>query len=157
MLITDAWTGTPSFDFVSPAIAQNVDAIPGSYTNAIVWDDVVGEFGEVYDVFGSRTPFTNLNAGLLKNMDVIALGVSEDVQEAYHDLTVPLSDRPADWYYAVVVTDAAGNRSLPAVMTSPVSNTARGIPTISLTAPAGFKADGDISCLLYTSPSPRDS
>ena len=145
MLITDAWTGTPSFDFVSPAIAQNVDAIPGigSYTNAVVWDDVVGEFGEVYDVYGSRDPFTgNIRH---QNWDVIALGVSEGVQEAYHDLTVPLSDRPADWYYAVVVTDAAGNRSLPAVMTSPVSNIARGIPTISLTAPAGFKADGDIS------------
>ena len=51
MLITDAWTGTPSFDFVSPAIAQNVDAIPGigSYANAVVWDDVVGEFLRIID------------------------------------------------------------------------------------------------------------
>ena len=58
MLITDAWTGTPSFDFVSPAVAQNVDAIPGSYTNAVVWDDVVGEFGETYSVYASRTAFS---------------------------------------------------------------------------------------------------
>ena len=30
-------------------------------------------------------------------------------------------------------------------MSSPVSNTARGIPTISMTPPSGFKADGDLS------------
>ena len=41
MMITEAWTGNPSFDFVSPAVAENVDAIPGNYTNAVVWDDVV--------------------------------------------------------------------------------------------------------------------
>ena len=45
----------------------------------------------------------------------------------------------------MVVTDAAGNKSKVAAMTSPVENTARGIPTVSLTAPAGFKADGDVS------------
>ena len=73
------------------------------------------------------------------------MGVAEDTQEAYHDLTVPLSDRIADWYYAVVATDAAGNKSKVSAMTSPVNNTARGVPTISLTPPANFKADGDIS------------
>ena len=145
MMITEAWTGNPSFDFVSPAVAQNVDAIPGNYTNAVVWDDVVGEFGEVYDVYASRKPFTSSSPDSMDGADIVALGISEDVQEAYHDLTIPLSDRFANWYYAVVVTDAAGNKSKVAAMTSPVENTARGIPTISLTAPAGFKADGDFS------------
>ena len=80
-----------------------------------------------------------------KLADIVATGVVEGTQEAYHDLTIPLSDRPAAWYYAVVVTDAAGNKSKVAAMSSPVSNTARGIPTISMTPPSGFKADGDLS------------
>ena len=58
---------------------------------------------------------------------------------------MPLSDRNTNWYYAVVATDAAGNKSKVAAMTSAVSNMARGIPTIALGAPSGFKADGDIS------------
>ena len=145
MMITEAWTGNPSFDFVSPAVAENVDAIPGTYTNAVVWDDVPGEFGEVYDVYASRTPFTTNSPDSLQAADVVALGVAEGTQEAYHDITVPLADRPASWYYAVVATDAAGNKSKVAGMTSSVDNVARGIPTISLTPPSGFKADGDIS------------
>ena len=145
IMITEAWTGNPLFDFVSPAVAQNVDAIPGSYSNAVVWDDVVGEFGEVYDIYASRVPFATTSPDSLQGADVVASGVVEGTQEAYHDLTIPLSDRSADWYYAVVVTDAAGNKSKVAAMTSSVSNVARGIPTISLSAPSDFKADGDIS------------
>ena len=145
MMITEAWTGSPSFDFVSPTLAKNVDAIPGAYTNAVVWDDVVGEFGEVYDVYASRTAFTTSSADSLQAAEVVAAGIGEDVQSAYHDLTMPLSDRNTQWYYAVVVKDAAGNKSKVAAMTSPVGNTARGIPTIALNAPTGFKADGDLS------------
>ena len=68
MMITEAWTGKPSFDFVSPAVAGNVDAIPGSYTNAVVWDDVTGEFGETYDVYASRTPFSTASADSLLSL-----------------------------------------------------------------------------------------
>ncbi len=145
MMITEAWTGKPSFDFVSPAVAENVDAIPGTYTNAVVWDDVVGEFGETYSVYASRTAFSTTHSDSLQGADVVAMGIVEGTQEAYHDLTIPLSDRPAAWYYAVVVTDAAGNKSKVAAMSAPVNNVARGIPTISMTPPANFKADGDLS------------
>ena len=145
MMITEAWTGKPSFDFVSPAVAENVDAIPGTYTNAVVWDDVVGEFGETYSVYASRTAFSTTHSDSLQGADVVAMGIVEGTQEAYHDLTIPLSDRPAAWYYAVVVTDAAGNKSKLAAMSAPVNNVARGIPTISMTPPANFKADGDLS------------
>ena len=145
MMITEAWTGKPSFDFVSPTVAENVDAIPGTYTNAVVWDDVVGEFGETYSVYASRTAFSSTHSDSLQGADVVAMGIVEGTQEAYHDLTIPLADRPAAWYYAVVVTDAAGNKSKVAAMSAPVNNVARGIPTISMTPPAGFKADGDLS------------
>ena len=145
IMLTEIWTGSPSFDFVAPNVAGNVDAIPGNYTNAVVWDDVVGEYGEVYDVYASRKPFTSSSPDSMDGADIVALGIGEDVQEAYHDLTIPLSDRFSNWYYAIVVTDAAGNKSKVAAMTSPVENMSRGIPTISLTAPAGFKADGDLS------------
>ena len=143
--IDELWTGSPAFDFVSPAVAENVDAIPGTYTNAVVWDDVVGEFGETYSVYASRTAFSTTHSDSLQGADVVAMGIVEGTQEAYHDLTIPLSDRPAAWYYAVVVTDAAGNKSKVAAMSAPVNNVARGIPTISMTPPANFKADGDLS------------
>jgi hypothetical protein len=38
--------------------------------------------------------------------------------------------------------DAAGNESTPAIISSPVSNTAKGIATLSLAAPSNFVADG---------------
>ena len=122
MMITEAWTGNPSFDFVSPAVAENVDAIPGTYTNAVVWDDVPGEFGEVYDVYASVVlPLLQVVLTHFKLHVVVALGVAEGTQEAYHDITVPLADNTS-WYYAVVATDAAGNKSKVAGMTSAVSN-----------------------------------
>ena len=133
-MITDAWTGNPSFYFVSPAVAENVDAIPGSYTNAVVWDDVAGEFGETYDVYASRSPFVTASADSLTGVDVVALSVAEGTQEAYHDLTMPLSDRNTNWYYAVVATDAAGNKSKVAAMTSAVSNMARAVSYTHLRA-----------------------
>ena len=148
MMLTDMWTGSPAFDFVPPKIAENVDAIAGNYSNAVVWDDVPGEFGEVYDIYASRKAITDTTVAQLlanKAIDVVALGIIEDTQNTYHDLTIPLSDRWSNYYYAVVVTDAAGNKSAISASAASTSNKSRGIPTISLTPPASFAADGDIA------------
>ena len=122
-MITDAWTGNPSFDFVSPAVAENVVNTRGSYTNAVVWDDVAGEFGETYDVYASRSPFVTASADSLTGVDVVALSVAEGTQEAYHDLTMPLSDRNTNWYYAVYRNGCGWKQSKVAAMTSAVNGT----------------------------------
>nr|MCS5652270.1 T9SS type A sorting domain-containing protein [Candidatus Neomarinimicrobiota bacterium] len=64
---------------------------------------------------------------------------------ANHDLTIPLSDRWATYYYAVVCTDAVGNTGLVSTAKGPANNKLRGIPVISLSPPATFAADGDLS------------
>jgi len=145
--LTDMWTGAPVFDWIAPAAVENIDAIPGQYTNAVVWDDVAGESGETYDVYASRKPITDTTAKLLAantGVDEVATGVLEDVMSVYHDITIPLSDRWVKYYYAVICTDSNGNKSVVSSTTSFTSNQARGIPTISLSPPA-FAADGDIS------------
>jgi hypothetical protein len=145
--LTDIWTGAPVFDWIAPAAVENIDAIPGQYTNAVVWDDVAGESGETYDVYASRKPITDTTAKLLAantGVDEVATGVLEDVMSVYHDITIPLSDRWVKYYYAVICTDSNGNKSVVSSTTSFTSNQARGIPTISLSPPA-FAADGDIS------------
>ena len=56
-----------------------------------------------------------------------------------------LEDMNVTYYYAVVCVDAAGNVGAPGVTSSPVTNEAKGIPTISLDVPSNFVADGDLS------------
>ena len=100
------------------------------------------EAGATYTVYASREAITAENLYLA---DVVGTGIVEGSQEASHTLTMPLSDRSVSYYYAVVCTDANGNVGPLATTASPTVNTARGIPTISLTPPAAFAADGDMS------------
>ena len=56
----------------------------------------------------------------------------------------PLEDMDVTYYYAVLCVDAAGNIGAPGITSSPVTNQAKGIPTISLDVPSNFIADGDL-------------
>ena len=135
-------------DFTAPAQAEDIVALAGEYANAVTWVDVPGEAGETYSVYASRKPFADTSpAALVGNVDVdlVAADVAEDVGSAEHALTIPLSDRWASYYYAVVCTDAVGNVGLVSATEGAVNNKVRGIPVVSLSPPADFAADGDIS------------
>ncbi len=135
-------------DYTAPAKAQDIVAITGEYSNAVTWVDVPGETGETYSVYASRKPFADSTAAALVgnvDVDLVAADLAEDVQSAEHQLTIPLSDRWATYYYAVVCTDAVGNTGLVSTAQGPANNKLRGIPVISLSPPASFAADGDIS------------
>ena len=135
-------------DFTAPAQAEDIVALAGEYANAVTWVDVPGEAGETYSVYASRKPFADTSpAALVGNVDVdlVAADVAEDVGSAEHALTIPLSDRWASYYYAVVCTDAVGNVGLVSATEGAVNNKVRGIPVVSLSPPADFVADGDIS------------
>jgi hypothetical protein len=135
-------------DFTAPAQAEDIVALSGEYSNAVTWVDVPGEAGETYSVYASRKPFADTSpAALVGNLDVdlVAADVAEDVGSAEHALTIPLSDRWASYYYAVVCTDAVGNVGLVSATEGAVNNKVRGIPVVSLSPPASFAADGDIS------------
>ena len=130
------------YDLNPPVAATDVGVISGAYQNGVSWVDVPDEAGATYTVYASREAITAENLHLA---DVVGTGIVEGSQEASHTLTMPLSDRSVSYYYAVVCTDANGNVGPLATTASPTVNTARGIPTISLTPPAAFAADGDMS------------
>ena len=129
-------------DVVPPAAVENVSATPYTYYNLVTWSDNDGEEGETYHVYGSRSEITDVTAA---GVDAIAASVLEGSQAAVHYLYSPLEDEQQNWYYAVVCSDASLNVGEPGLSASAITNTAKGIPTISLTPPAAFAADGDLS------------
>ncbi len=141
--ITDWWTGNPEFDVIPPNPPTGVLAIAGTYQNIITWQDVPGEVGEKYNIYYSKNPITDINA---PGVEVVKLGVAENNQLIEHLLFAPNTNQSVTYYYAVTCVDAAGNESEVGANSAPITNTARGIATISLNPPTStFNADGDLS------------
>lgn len=138
----NVWTGTPDFDVIAPDAPGNIGAVPANYYNLVTWADVGGESDEFYHVYASSEPISDLDDS---GVELVASNVLEGSQAAVHYLYSPLEDAPVSYFYAVVCEDAAGNESELGASSSSITNTAQGIPTISLDAPANFVADGDLS------------
>jgi hypothetical protein len=138
------WTDNPIIDVTPPDPPTNVQAIPNTseYYNVVAWTDVPGEEGEVYNVYASESVITDINA---LGVETVALGVEETVQGANHYLRYPLKEHEVKYYYAVTCVDASGNVSEPGIDDIGATNTARGVPTISMNPPGDFVADGDVS------------
>ena len=142
--ITNIWSGNPVVDVVAPVAVTNLAVTKQNYYNTITWTDVPNETGETYTVYASKLPITQTTVLTAKNIEVVKLGLAKGVGTADHLLFAPATDASATYYYAVTCQDAAGNISVPTV-TSAVTNTAKGVATISVGAPLNFKADGDLS------------
>ena len=138
----DMWTGSPEFDVIAPNQPENVGAVPATYYNLVTWTDVTGESDELYHVYASMD--ANVVPGA-EGTELVASNVLEGSQASVHYLTYPLVDTDVTYYYGVVCVDASGNESEVGVSGSTVTNTAAGIPTISLDVPSNFIADGDMS------------
>ena len=138
----NVWTGSPDFDVIAPNTPENVGGVPATYYNLVTWSDVSGESDELYHVFASSDPITSSDAA---GVELVASNVLEGSQAAVHYLSAPLEDTPVSYYYAVQCVDAAGNGSELGVSSGSITNTALGIPTISLDVPSNFTADGDLS------------
>jgi len=135
------WTGSPVIDVIPPAKPTGVSVVQGKYQNLVTWIDVPNEDGAIYDVYYSTSPITDDNVG---SADIVELGIVGGTQLATHVLMAPVTDQDLTYYYAVECTDAAGNKS-GVVATDAVTNTAKGVSTISPVAPTNFAADGDLS------------
>jgi hypothetical protein len=133
------WTGDPVIDIIPPATPGGVSATPypSQYYNLVMWQDVDGEDGEVYDVYASHEPIDSVTGPMVEK---IADGVLEGTQAVAHYLRYPLEDGQIDYYYAVVCRDAAGNVGEPG-FSGKITGTGKGVPTISLNVP-DFEADG---------------
>lgn len=148
ILLDDIWMGDPSIDFLPPPTPEGLlvsadDSFP--YTNFIFWNNIESERAEVYNVYSSMNPITDL-AG--EGVFAIALGVneSEDATNVItHGIFYPLTEGEVSYYYAVECIDANGNPSESFVtMAVPFSNTGEQRAVISLDV-SGFVADGDLS------------
>lgn len=139
--ITDWWTGQPTFDVIPPVAPLNVTSFSGSFQNIILWEDVPGETGERYNVYYSKNPISDVTA---PGVEVAKLNIGEGIQLFEHLIFAPNTNQDVTYYYAVVCKDAAGNQSAGSVNSAPLTNTAKGVPTISLSLPS-FNADGDLS------------
>lgn len=140
--ITDWWTGNPEFDVIPPDPPQNVSAFTGEFQNIIMWDDVPGEAGEKYDVYYSDHAFSDVHEG---GVEIVALNITENNGLATHLLYAPATNQSVTYYYAVICKDAAGNQSVLSANSAPLTNTAKGVTTISINPPSNFAADGDLS------------
>ena len=135
------WTGNPDIDASPPAPVSTVGAVAGKYYNTVTWMDTEGESDEVYDVYTSRIAGADLTDS---RVDKVSSGVLEGVQSALHRLYWPNVTHNNTDYYFVQTIDEAGNKSDVAT-TSDITNVAWGVPTISMSPPSTFKADGDLS------------
>lgn len=141
--IDEWWTGNPDIDVIAPPPPSFVFVVPDNYSNLVTWVDVPGETGETYNLYYSREVITDVKAPGVEVVD-LGIGRPENSQSWSHLLLSPLADSSVVYYYAVTCVDAAGNESIPNAPTTPVTNTAKGIATISLDAPANFVADGNL-------------
>ncbi len=137
--LDDIVIGNPVFDLFPPEAPSGVSATPypSQYYNLVMWQDVEGEDGEVYDVYASSEPIDSVTGPMVEKL---ASGVLEGTQAVAHHLKYPLVDGQVDFYYAVVCRDAAGNEG-EAGFSGMVTGMAKGVPTISLNVP-DFEADG---------------
>ena len=129
-------------DVIPPDPVQNITAVPATYYNLVTWADNDGEEGETYNVYASTEPITDLSS---PTVDVVAVNVLEGASAAVHYLHNPLEDSDVTYYYAVACKDASNNVGGPGSSDGSITNTAKGVPTISLTPPVSFAADGDLA------------
>ena len=136
--------GKRQTDFTAPTAPKGVAGVAdatGKF-NLIIWQDVPDEAGEKYTVYASTKPITDVKAA---GVEVLADGVVENTQTFVHYLQAPLQDKSVSYYYAVSAMDKVGNIGPAGVSSSAVTNTAKGMPTISLKPPANFIADGNLA------------
>lgn len=151
--VGETFAGTLLFDVVQPSgfqfadktapAAPVVNVIPSAYSNLVTWLDVPGESGEKYFVYYSESPISDIN-GPEVSLAFTDEPIPHGVQVYEHALRSANEDKSKTYYYAITCRDFAGNVSEPAFF-GPVNNTARGVPTVSVTPPVSFVADGNLN------------
>ncbi|KAA3616467.1 MAG: T9SS C-terminal target domain-containing protein [Calditrichaeota bacterium] len=129
-------------DLIGPVAVEGITAAPDNYFNLVIWQDVPGESDEKYDVYASTEEIVEITD---PNVEQIAYGVARGIQVATHYINYPLVDTSVDYYYAVRATDKAKNPGEVGYSDGAVTNMAKGVPTVSLTVPTNFVADGDFT------------
>ncbi len=141
LYITDIWTGNPVFDLVPPDSATGLAAIGSNYSNLFSWNPVTNKSGITYNVFYATHPWTDPTDPTV--MDLPPYNLTSP--NAIHALRSPNTDQNVTYYYGVIAKDGSGNVSPAAVMSTPVTTLAKGVPTISLTPPTSILANESLT------------
>lgn len=153
LLSTLTPSGYRSTDKTPPVAVTGILATPGAFDNLLTWTDVANEPSSTYNVYFSEKKFTDGAAdATVENLPPFNLPLG--TQFADHVLRAPVTDQNVTYYYGVTATDAAGNVNKTTNVIGPITNKAKGVPTISKTAPVGFKADGTLTAGEWTAISP---
>ncbi|NQT27032.1 T9SS type A sorting domain-containing protein [candidate division KSB1 bacterium] len=139
--LDNIWTGTPEIDVVPPVAVENIVIQPAEYYNIVNWQDIPDESGEIYNIYASLNPISDIDAD---GIEIVATGVGEAVQTVNHHIYFPLVDKSVMYYYAIQCADLRGNLG-ELGFSSSITNIAKAVPTISLNAPVNFVADGDFT------------
>jgi hypothetical protein len=143
IFIDNWWTGNPDIDVSPPAAPTNLLITPDLNANLITWLDTPGEPEATYNVYYSKSAIDSVTGPGIEVVEQ-GIGVETGTQNLTHLLFSPNTDASVSFYYAVTTVDGAGNESDPVVTGSSTTNTAKGIATISLEIPVGFKPDGNL-------------
>ncbi|GIS40037.1 hypothetical protein Ct9H90mP12_2310 [bacterium] len=76
----NVWTGHPDFDVIAPDAPQNIGAVPANYYNLVTWADVGGESDELYHVYCSPEPISDINDGVV---ELVASNVLEGLKPQF--------------------------------------------------------------------------
>ena len=140
IFITDLWTGSPVFDLLPPDAPAGVAVAGSNYTNLVTWNPVT-KAGCTYNVFFSDKKWLNADSSIVEDLPPYNLSSTL----ATHLLLAPDKDQNVSYYYGVMAQDASGNKSPVAVMSTAVTSLAKGVPTIALSAPPSFTANGSLT------------
>lgn len=135
-------SGFRETDKTPPASVTGLQSTPTSFANILTWADVPGETGATYTTYVNEKTFTKTDDPGVENIPPFGLPTGTQLQT--HLLRSPNTDKSLSLYYGITATDKAGNTNQPTVI-GPITNTAKGVPTISKTAPTSFVANGDLS------------
>jgi hypothetical protein len=131
-----------STDTIAPGPPTNVLTLSGTFSNLVLWDDVVNEPDAKYNVYYSTHQFSSVDSTI---DDVPPYDWPVKTGSATHLLRAPGTDQNVTYYYGVNATDLASNVGPIGGGLTPVTTMAKGVPTISETAPQNFVADGEIT------------
>jgi hypothetical protein len=134
--------GVRETDVTPPAKVTGVVATPGTFTNLITWADVLDEPLSTYNVYVSEKSFSSVTEKGVENVPPFNLPLA--TQSANHLLRAPVTDQSITYYYGVTATDHAGNTNQPTII-GPITNTAKGVPTIAKAPPANIAIDGNLA------------
>jgi hypothetical protein len=132
-------------DKTPPAAPGGLICTADSYSNLVTWNDLTGEDGETYNVYYSEYPIASVTDPLPAGVEVVRTGITKGTQYFQHLLRAPKTDQSVSYYYAVNALDKAGNIGPVSATSTPIVNTAKGVPIITYdTPPTDFVADGNL-------------